>query len=395
MWKEQSKIQLQWNCLYHPFDYHTDVSLRYWPDGPSGKSVVMMRRSPEMRLERGRKILILDMDGVVNLYGSLPPVAFYVGYLIENLPHLREKRERVMTNLRGLDSSDDPSPFARNLEYDFRKAGLSKNLHERACIHAAESFQLVPGYETAMNRLANEMSYRAFVLSASPSDLISEASAKLRIGTDDFRGTEFSFKDGRFVCMDLNLGERRSKMRDEIMMNSVSTRYGPEIMVDDSWNSVRKVMKVGSNRIYMILGEMGAVKGNVSIVKQEIRRNFVHLEESVSKIERGEGVMLMMSEDEWLKAVHMSKEFVESGRRALSESGREFFTHFYRSMGILNDYVESMRGIFPYRTSSFRRRVAGVNGSVGEDVLKRRFSDLIDVFYEMSLEAKLDLASFK
>ena len=395
MWREQSKIQLLWGCLYHPFDYHTDVSLRYWPDGRSGGSIVMMKKDSAMKLEKGRKIVIIDCDGVVNRYGTPPPVMFYITYLIERLDHLRDKEHRIKQNLVGMESSDDPNPFARNLEYDFVKAGLTKRLHDDACAHAAESFQLVPGYEIAMNNVVNRMAYRPFMLSASPEDLIGEASRKLRICDGDFRGTRFNFKEGLFTGMDLNLGQRRSSMRDEIMQNSVSTRYGFEIMFDDNWVTGRRMMKVGSDKINIWAGKSEPVSSNVSISKQEMRYHFGHLESSLERIERGQGTILLMDESEWLDAVESSKEFVAVGRRALEETGPEFYRDMYRALRCLMSHLDGMRGIFPSSSTKISEMVASVRSGSSERESKAGLSRLIDVFYGASLEAKMDLASFK
>lgn len=352
-WSESSRlVVLREYARNENYSLHTDKTLIYWPEGRGGPSVKLLREGPEMLL-RPPKILISDLDGVVNKPDTPPPAKYFLGFIVENNDYLRSKKDSVFEKFKMLEKADNPKPFAESLSDDFRKGELTKELYLDACDYAAENLSVTVNFNHAIRRLRN-MGYRTFVLTASPRDLVVSLEKRLAIKAKYSETSEFHFgSNGVFRRMELNLDETRAAKRDRIMQHSVSTKYGLEIMMDDNWTTAKRIMKFGPNHVYFMLTKTEPMPNNITVEMQEARYDSNKIVERIKRLEKGIGVTIVLSERDHKRAIGLSQDAVHYGERALTSFGEGFEINMSRSVNSITEYSELMRGLFPGKKSRY------------------------------------------
>lgn len=390
MWNDSSKLAvLRAHLSNYDFNHNTEFTLRYWPGGKTEPSVKLLRQGPEMREEFFKKIIILDFDGVFNKPYTPSPAEIYLDYLIDNNLYLRQKKDRVVDNFRMLEKSDDPRPYCEGISFDFRIAELTRELHSKACEYAAENFSLVTNYSSALRDL-RDMAYKPFILSASPEELIASSKNRTSIQMENVEATRFHFDSHDiFQSMELNLDDTRATKRDKIMEQSISTKYGVEIMVDDNPKTGKRIVKSGWNHVYFWANTAPILPDNINIESLELRHDFSKIIGKLKKLERGLAVTITMDEKDYKNAIELAYSAMEYGNYADRLSGLEFKENKDKVVRSLRKYIEQMGGIFPSKQTGIPLDLKSVEIETNERVAKSKLKRLMNKFFENSLETKI------
>ncbi len=390
MWSDGAKLAvLREHLTNDNFNYFTDKTLRYWPEGRQGHSVKLLREGREMREEMYKKNIIFDCDGVVNKPATPAPMEFYVDYITDKNDYLMQRKEHIIRNIKMLEKEENFGTYADAISDDFRKGGLSWRTHVEACNYSRENLSLATNFTPTMSRL-RDMGYRPFVLSASPRDLVVRLSKRLAIVEDDIEATEFHFdQDGLFQNMQLNLGSTRAEKRDRIMERTVLTKYGLEVMVNDNPVTGRKIVKSGWNHVYFWLKDSPPMPENINVDMLDLRRDFERLVGKIKQLERGLAVTIMMDEKGYKEAIGIAHDVMEMGNRAMNISGLEFNEDKKKFARMLRSYVKRMGGIFPSKQTEIFLHLRDVETDRNERTAKPKLRAFLEKFFASSLEAKL------
>lgn len=391
VWSDRSIFYLlQRHLNDEKFDYFTDKTLRIFPRGRNGPSIKFLREGPEMRKEPYQKIIIFDYDNIVNRLGSDPPAKYYILYIIDKNSFLKSKKESVLENFVMLEKADNPSPHADALSYYFRKGELAKGLHLEACYYAANNFDLATNFNSAIERL-RDMAYRPFILSASPEDLVQKSRRRLGIAAENIKATPFHFDSrGIFERMELNMGESRATKRDEIMKQSVSTKYGLEIMVDDNQKTGSRIAKSGWKHIYFWAGEAEPTVENISIKAPELRENPEKIVIFLKRLERAIAVPVVIpNEERYMGIVKTVNNAVAHYKLAMRLSGSGHHTEKRAATSFIRKYNREVSGMYPANKTELLENLKEIDLEKNTWKSKRLLNDFMRKFIDSSLEARM------
>ena len=370
------------------YEHDSDEALRM-RDPHTGKSVKILDSGPGMLREKFKKSVISDADGVVESPESHSMARIYVDQVIQENDYLRDNKHHVYRDFVGMESGEMPGVFAIDLQTLFRKGGLTQRQHERSCEKAAEEFGLVSGYNSGMKRI-REMAYDLYYLSASPMETFRFAKERLMVEMDHVKASEFHFdEDGMFQRMEINLGPTRAKKRDEILMESCSSNYGFEIMVDDNPVSGQRIAKQGWNHAYFWVAGEQPMMENVSVMAKDIREDYNGLPDRLKKLERAMAVMLLMDERSYSHAVELAHEALEYGRRCLSSDDWRFGRYKDNFIRSLDQHMAEMRPIFPAKKSGLALKSVELRLENDDAASRRMIGEMLDKFEQVSLESRL------
>lgn len=334
-----------------------------------------------------KKVIIFDMDGVFNRRGTPSPARLYVNHLVRHSSALSVYEGRILRDMAMLESEENFQPYAEDLSRVFKIAGLRKSLHDDACRSAARSLMLAPSISECAARL-RRMAYEPYVLSASPSDLVSACSERIGLDPAKARSSVFDFEGGVFKELRLNLGRKRSQNRDDIMQSSVDSRYGVEMMVDDNPVTGGRIVKQGWSNIYMWLNKPPVMVGNVGADLRYVRDDYNRLVERVKMLERGLSVIVTMDESSYRSASDDSREALYWAEESQTSTGQAFWRCRDNVVRYVNSYVDKMAGIFSYGGSGIKKTVDGISRSKIEDQCRLRIMKFIGSFYRLCLETR-------
>lgn len=384
------KLAVLQQHLFRDFDYHTDKAMRIFPRGAYGPSFKLLNSSPEMILEKSKKMIILDSDGVVNKPDTDSPTAIFAKYLITNNDFLRQKERQVLWNMMMLEKDDDPRQYAENLNYLFRKSELTENLYSNACDYAADNFSIAPNLERTIERVKN-MGYIVAVLTASPYQIVKRYSRRVPVDVNHVKASTFHFRDGIFEKMDLNLSESRMKSKEVLMEDYVKANYTVEIIVDDNPVTGKKVVKGGWDSINFWISDTDPKLSNVSLNMSKLRHNFLPLEDKLRSLERGIAVVMTMSEKDYKAAIQMSHDSVDYGTKALNSSGYEFHQMKEKFVDRMDSYFKTMDFRFPSRATGMERRVRDLKFERNDGIAKSKIKNIVEIFSKKSIEAQMPI----
>lgn len=342
-----------------------------------------------MLQEKLKKSVISDADGVVESPGTSSMARMYVDQVIEENDYLRDHKHYVYRDFASLENGEMPEVFATDLQTLFRRGGLTRRQHERSCEKAAENLSLVSGYNSGMERI-REMAYDLYYLSASPEDTFRFAQDRLMIDMGHVRASEFHFdENGIFRGMDINIGPTRAKKRDEILMESCSSNYGFEIMIDDNPVSGRRIAKQGWNHAYFWVAGEQPVMENVSVMATDIRDDYRGLAERLGKLERAMAVMLLIDEGRYRHAIDLAHDALEYGDRCISSKGLEFEHYREKFISSIDQHMAEMRPIFPAKKSGLELKSAELKVEDGHKASRKIIGEMLEKFSQVSLESRL------
>lgn len=372
------------------YNFHTDKTLQVFLD-KSEPPVKIGREGREMRYQSGKKAIIVDNDGVTNRFNTPSTAENYVEDITDKNSYLRSKKKQVFFDFKMLESTEDPGPHRDSLSYHFRKGELTYRQHIDACDRAAQNLQMVQRYNWGINRLY-DMAYRVFMLTGSPQELLERCSNKLGIGMENIEPSKFYFDSrGIFERMELNIDSTRSDRRDAIMEQTVFSRHGFEIMVDNNPVSGKRIAKSGWNRFYLWASkDVPILSDSISVEAFEIRHDFGKLVDRIKRLERGLQVVLTMSEEEHKDAIALAHRAMEYGNLALESSGTEFEKNFNSFATYARRHVKQMGGIFPSRQTQIFTRIKSAENERNELEAKLKLKETMEVFFDNSFEVKMD-----
>lgn len=391
-WSAGAKLDVLYNHAVSDFYHFAKYALRVHPEGMSGPSVKIMRRGPEMRREPMKKAMVYDLDNTVNKPDTPPPILLYLERVYQGNRYLDGKKDAILERIGRMEREDDFAPHADAVAHYFRKGGLTKSLHRRACDYAAENLSIATGFTTSVSE-HRDMAYTPCILSASPIDLIESLEGRLTIRAGDSQGTEFVFDShGMFSGMEINLGESRIAKRNKILENVFGSSYGIEMMLDDNPFTGRKMIKSARNvffsPFYVWLKDAEPMPGNLTISMQKIREDYRAHTDLTWRVERGFGAITVMSEEEYRKAANVANDAVYYGRAAMVSTGPEFEVNEKNFLGSTWEYIHMMRGLYPHEKTGILPELRNLEFAGHEKVAKIHIGKALAILLETSLEAK-------
>jgi len=369
---EEARVRILRAHGSYPFDPSTDLRPRY--SAVSGN------------------VAISDFDGVVNRYKTPDPMRLYLDYIFGENHDLERRQDSVFYRINNLQRGEDVKSNADEISEIFRVCSLTKELHKRACRHAADNFSIVSNYRPALNAL-KKMGYRLLFLSASPEDLIADCEDRLGIRSGYVEATRFHFDShGIFQGMDMNLGETRVAGRDRLLERFQLTKNGLDIIIDD--NPVTGV-KAGFPDANIWLDDAPEIHNNVSVVNKKARKDLMEVPRTIKQLERGRRVIALIGENKYNKLVNLAHDIMDDYVEAQLKSGYELF---YRRDKTVRDtlvYLDGMCDLFPSRKTGIRDDLKDLKLERDERLVKIMMRGLSEKFYKASLEAKvpMDLAA--
>lgn len=372
------------------FNYRTDSAVRIFPKGSGKASFKLLGYGSYMVLEKSRKIIVLDSDGVVNKVGTDSPTLIFAEYLIENNPVLRRKAREVKFNMMMLEKDDNPTQYADNLNRIFKESELTKDLYDSACEYAASKFSIAHNLPLAMERMG-KMGYTVSILTASPYEVVENYSKRIPIEMENVQASDFHFRHGVFEEMHLNLGDSRSRKKERLMDRQIKNGYQVEIIVDDNSVTGRKMLKGGWDSVGIFPSDVKVESPGVSINIPEIRHDFLVLVDRLRRLERGIVVVLTMSEGDYKWAIKAAHEAVYCGNRASEMRGYEFDNMKGNFIENIKDYMDIMGFRFPSRATGLYSRVRSLELESNEFLSKSKLRDLVSIFHESSIESQMPL----
>ena len=361
------------------------------------KSVIQKHTSEEYFIsERNKptnyeKYIIFDFDDVFNMYATESPIKNYLSNLTDGrLNYLRESKKKIFDSIFSLEKGEDPVSHGKIISKYFREGGLSERIHLDLCEKASDDFVPAKNLKKTIDIL-NSMKYNQYILSASPEELIvfSKNKNEIKISDDNVYSTNFSFGDGKFISMNINLGNIRRSNRDTIVNEKKNTKAKLEIMVDDNPETGKRILRPG-NYVNFWLNRKSPENDNFNIADYTIREDFSNLVERLKKIDRGFDIVNSLDETRYSNSIKCVVSGISYAKNALKSDGKEFVENKNQSMLMLKAYDVKM-GNMSFYDRKLREKISQVYAEDDKIKSNGKIKEIIEKIDGKCLETKLDV----
>jgi len=362
------------------------------------ENYLFLKYNPKTREKPLKKIIAIDVDGVLNASYSPPFILRLVEKLERKYPKIERRHSDLMIYLKKAEE-DNFMIGVRGVADIFYEAGVRKDIFYEYCIEVA--------LETPLVYNANEfiagmylMDYVPFLASGSPFPLVMPLGKRLNIPESQILATEFHFdEDGKFNGkIDPMLGPLKSEGIDKkILEEKILSQFGLKIIVSDNPVADGPIVKSGINlNPAFWLTKTHELVGNVALRFPEARENMGLLPKKVKQFEKGYITTLLKDPKVQNKIIWIADKIKKEKEKCLRSNGKIFFKHRGTLIDCSEVVLDLIRPLFPTESTEIKLNLERLKREKDVEVCKELVTAVVDTFKNRSWEfnASEDVKAF-